>query len=82
MGRSDIRLRRQMSSGRVARHRNYGEIMARHERGIKMRRIILVLVYFLIITIMVLVFVVVKRFEKKTAEKKTSAIEYKMNQQT
>lgn len=81
MGRNDIRLRRQMmSSGRIARHRNYGEIMARHERDVKVKRVIRVFVYFLIIAIIVLLYFIVTRVEKKSTEKKTALVEYRLNQ--
>lgn len=65
-----------MSSGRIARHRNYGEIMARHERDVKIKRVLRVFVYVLIIAILVLLFFVVKRIEKKTSDKETSTISY------
>lgn len=66
MGRNEIRLRRQkMSSGRIAQHRNYGEIMARHERDIRIRRTVRVFVYFLIIAFLLVLFIIVKRWEQK-----------------
>lgn len=64
-----------MSSGRIARHRNYGEIMARHERDVKIKRVIRVFVYFLIIAALVLLFFIVKRVEKKDATKKSPKTE-------
>lgn len=69
-----------MSSGRIARHRNYGEIMARHERDVKVKRVIRVFVYFLIIAIIVLLYFIVTRVEKKSTEKKTALVEYRLNQ--
>lgn len=65
-----------MSSGRIARHRNYGEIMARHQRDVKIKRVLRVFIYVLIIAILVLLFYVVKRIEKKSSEKATTAISY------
>src|SRR5688572_22108088 len=70
MGRNEIRLRRQrMSSGRIAQHRNYGDIMARHERDIKLKRISRIFIYFLIIAILVLLFLFVRKWEKTTEPK-------------
>lgn len=69
-----------MSSGRIARHRNYGEIMARHERDVKVKRVIRVFVYFLVIAIIVLLYFIVIRVEKKSSEKKTALVEYRLNQ--
>ena len=66
MGRNEIRLRRQkVSSGRIAQHRNYGELMERHERDIRLRRIVRIFVYFLIILALLIVFVIVHRWEQK-----------------
>jgi len=69
-----------MSSGRIARHRNYGEIMARHERDVKVKRVIRVFIYFLIIAIIVLLYFIVMRVEKKSVEKKTALVEYRIKQ--
>jgi len=54
-----------MSSGRIAQHRNYGEVMARHERDLKFKRIVRVFIYFLIIVFFLLIFFFVKRWEEK-----------------
>jgi hypothetical protein len=65
MGRNEIRLRRQrMSSGRIAQHRNYGDIMARHERELKIKRITRIFIYFIIIAVLILVFFFFRRWEK------------------
>jgi large-conductance mechanosensitive channel len=70
MGRNEIRLRRQrMSSGRIAQHRNYGDIMARHERDIKLRRISRIFIYFIIIAVLILLFMVVRKWENDTEPK-------------
>lgn len=66
MGRNEIRLRRQMmNAGRIAHHRNYGELMARHEREVKIKRITRVVVYFLIIAFLLILFLIVTRLEKR-----------------
>jgi hypothetical protein len=54
-----------MSSGRIAQHRNYGNIMARHERDIRIKRIIRIFTYFLLVIVMVLIFFFVHRYQKK-----------------
>ena len=65
MGRNEIRLRRQrISSGRIAQHRNYGDIMARHERDVKIKRITRVFLYFIIIAVLLIIFFFVRRLEK------------------
>jgi uncharacterized membrane protein YvbJ len=81
MGRNEIRLRRQkMTSGRIAQHRNYADVMARHERDIKLKRIVRAFLYFLIIVFLVILFIIVRRWELKESVVKptasTEAIEY------
>ena len=74
MGRNEIRLRRnRMSSGRIAQHRNYGDIMARHERDQKIRRIARVFTYFIIIAVIILLFYVVRVWERKQSAPKEDA---------
>lgn len=66
MGRNEIRLRRhRISSGRIAQHRNYGDIMARHERDQKIRRIARIFTYFVIILIVILMFYAVRVWERR-----------------
>lgn len=66
MGRNEIRLRRQMmSAGRIAQHRNYSELMARHEREVKLKRVMKIFIYFLIIAFLVIIFIMVARWEKR-----------------
>ena len=84
MGRNEIRLRRnRISSGRIAQHRNYGDIMARHERDQKIRRIARVFTYFIIILVIVLLFYVVRIWERKQSAPKedTTPVE-QVNQNT
>jgi hypothetical protein len=66
MGKNEIRLRRhRMSSGRIAQHRNYGWVMAAHEREQKLRRIFRVVVYLVIILFLIVLFFMVTRWQKK-----------------
>ena len=68
MGRNEIRLRRQMmSSGRIARHRNYTELMRQHDRDTKWKRVIRVFLYFLVILFFLIILVIVLRWESKQA---------------
>ena len=59
-----------MTSGRISQHRNYGDLMARHERDIKLKRITRIFTYFLIIAILVILFFMVRHFERKENTKK------------
>jgi len=54
-----------MSSGRIAQHRNYGELMARHGRDLALRRTVRVFIYFLIIAFLWILFIIVRRWEDK-----------------
>lgn len=53
-----------MSSGRIAQHRNYGSIMARHEREIRLKRIVKIFTYFLLIIVFILIFMLVRRIQE------------------
>ena len=57
MGRHEIRLRRQkMTSRRIESHKNYYEVLKRHERSIKTRkmvRLVLLLLAFILLISMV-----------------------------
>jgi hypothetical protein len=61
-----------MSSGRIAQHRNYGDIMARHERDIRIKRILRIFTYFLIAAALVILFFTVKRLENNSIPKTKS----------
>jgi uncharacterized membrane protein len=58
-----------MSAGRIAQHRNYGEIMARHERDAKLKRITRIFTYFILILVIVLLFFFLRRWENNQHEK-------------
>lgn len=76
MGRNEIRLRRQrMSAGNIARHRNYGELLERHDREQKWKRLFKVFLYFLIVAFLSIIFIIVVRWERRKEQKK-SAYEY------
>jgi hypothetical protein len=70
MAKNDIRLRRnRMQAGNIARHRNYGELLQRHEREQKFRRIFKLFGYFLVIAFLIILFVIVIRWEQRKKEK-------------
>lgn len=73
MGKNEIRLRRNnMSAGRIARHRNYADLMQRHERDTKLRRILKVFTYFLVILFIIIILIIVIRWEKRSEQKSSS----------
>ncbi|HEY8511152.1 MAG TPA: hypothetical protein VIL31_04270 [Cyclobacteriaceae bacterium] len=71
--------RHRMSSGRIAQHRNYGWVMAAHEREQKLRRIFRVVIYLVIILFLIVLFFMVTRWQKGGASEdvpvKTSMVE-------
>lgn len=72
MGRNEIRLRRQlMSSGRIARHRNYTELMRQHDKEVRLKRVLRVFTYFLIILFLLILLLIVIRWEGKQSNKTT-----------
>ena len=73
MGRNEIRLRKQkMSSGRIARHRNYAELMRKHKRGLKTKQLLLVVIYTIEILLLLLLSFIAIRIEKNKGRKSTS----------
>ncbi len=54
-----------MSAGNIARHRNYGDIIERHERDQKWKRMFRVFIYFLIVAFLSIILVIVVRWEKR-----------------
>jgi hypothetical protein len=66
MSRNDIRLRRQRLSGSGShRFRNYGDVLQRHERDVKIKKIVKVFTFFAIILIVVMLLIIVTRTEKR-----------------
>jgi hypothetical protein len=66
MGRNEIKLRRtNISEGHIARHRNYGLLMKRHHRDLRVRRLTIVLIYVLLLIAVTVVFIIVKREEQR-----------------
>lgn len=66
MGRNEIKLRRtRMTEGHIARHRNYGLLMKRHHRDLRIRRLTIVLIYVLIIIAITALFIVMRREEQQ-----------------
>ena len=61
MSRNDIRLRRQRAGGGASRFRNYGNVLERHEKEMRLKKLIRVFTYFAIILIVVMLIVIVSR---------------------
>lgn len=69
MGRNEIRLRRQrMSSGHIARHRNYDELMERHQRHIRVRRAVVACIYVILLIALLAIYIVSKQKHTRKPE--------------
>jgi hypothetical protein len=69
MGKHEIRIRRQRMSARGSeRYRNYGSVLKQHDEGKRIKIIIRIFTFFMIIVALILIFVVVSRWEKKKTE--------------
>ena len=62
-----------MSSGRIAQHRNYDDIMVRHKRYLRIRHIVIALAYVVIIVILLVMYIMVKRLEKQKVNSKSTS---------
>lgn len=83
MGKNEIRLRRNMmSTGRIARHRNYSELMRQHDRDTKLKRILKVFTYFLIILFITLILIIVIRWEKRKSGNTSKAVSERVHIQS
>lgn len=85
MSKHEIRLRRQkMTSHGADRFRNYGAVMQRHEEEKRVKKLVRVFGYFLVIAILIVLIVIVIRVEKKVSkpeEPKTSSTAQPFNVQ-
>ncbi|MFM7428843.1 MAG: hypothetical protein ACKO1F_02980 [Flammeovirgaceae bacterium] len=70
MGRHEIRMRRQRTTAHGSeRYRNYNAVLKQHETDMKIKKIMKVFVYFLIIAFVTILLVMVMRWEKQQSEK-------------
>ncbi len=66
MSKNEIRLRRQKLTGRgTERFRNYGAVLQRHGEEMRMKKIMRVFAYFLVILIIIVLLAILIRAEKK-----------------
>ena len=73
MSKNEIRLRRQKFTARGAeRFRNYGAVLARHEREKRLKTILKVFSLLFIIFIFIVLIVIVVRIEKRVVKKATT----------
>lgn len=70
MGRNEIRLRRHRMTARGAeRFRNYNSVLKRHEENRRIKKIIRVFSFFVVILIVVMIIIFLSRWEGKSQTK-------------
>ncbi len=70
MGKHEIRMRRQRLTTRGSeRFKNYGSVLQQHEQEKKMKRIIKVFWFVLVIAIIIMIYLFVQRLESKRVQK-------------
>lgn len=83
MGKHEIRLRRQRLTARgTERFRNYGAVLKQHEEERKMKIIVKIFTFFLIIVALIIIFITISRWENKQpnkTSKQNSLIEFRLN---
>ena len=82
MGKNEIRLRRARLSGKGSeRFRNYGAVLHQHEKEVRLKKIIKVFTFLLIILMLIALIFIVNQLEQKTTQKKISLTEKIFHQQ-
>lgn len=67
MGRNEIRLRRQRMTARgIERFRNYNSVLKRHEENRRIKKIMRVFGFFLVLLIVVMIIVFLSRWEQRS----------------
>ena len=73
MSKHEIRLRRQKLTARgTDRFRNYGVVLERHEKEVRLKKALRVFALFFVILIFIMLIVIVVRLEKKATKQKSS----------
>ena len=82
MGKNEIRLRRARLSGKGSeRFRNYGAVLHQHEKEVRLKKIIKVFTFLLIILMLIALIFIVNQLEQKKTQKKISLTEKIFHQQ-
>lgn len=77
MGRNEIRLRRQRMTARgIERFRNYNSILKRHEENQRIKKVIKVFGFFVVLLIVIMIIIFLSRWEQRVqSEKKINKTE-------
>jgi len=66
-------MRRKMSGRGADRFRNYGDVLQRHERELRLKKVLRVFSFVLVIMIVVMLIVMVVRIERRLVKKPKTA---------
>lgn len=70
MGRNEIRLRRQRMTARgIERFRNYNSVLQRHEENRRIKKIMRVFGFFLVLLVVIMVIIFLSRWEERAGDK-------------
>ena len=81
MGRNEIRLRRQRMTARgIERFRNYNTVLKRHEENQRIKKVIKVFGFFVVLLVVIMIIIFLSRWEQRVqSEKKINKTEIMMN---
>ncbi|MFY8036609.1 MAG: OadG family protein [Cyclobacteriaceae bacterium] len=80
MGKHEIRMRRQRLTARgTERFRNYDAVLRQHEQEKRMKKIVRVFTFLVLIAGIIVLYVMVNRWEKKAKSKETPKKEVRIN---
>lgn len=66
MGRNEIRLRRQRMTARgIERFRNYNSVLKRHEENQRIKKVVRVFGFFVVILIVIMIIIFLSRWEQR-----------------
>ena len=73
MGRNEIRLRRQRMTARgIERFRNYNSVLKRHEESQRIKKVMRVFGFFVVILIVIMLIIFLSRWEDRAKQEKTN----------
>lgn len=80
MSRNEIRLRRNRMSGQ--RYRNFGAVMERHEKEMRLKKILRFFTTLLVVLVLIALIFYISQVAEKASDKKTSTIEKVLPEKT
>jgi cell division septal protein FtsQ len=80
MSRNEIRLRRNRMSGQ--RYRNFGAVMERHEKEMRLKKILRFFTTLLVVLVLIALIFYISQVAEKTSDKKNSTIEKVLPEKT